>query len=400
MQLPSDQAASGRTFGSEELDNLASAIDSGTLTSTKGHFVKDLEKGFAAKMGVDHAVACSSGTAAIHVAVSALDLEPGDEIITTPITDMGGISPILFQGLIPVFADVDPITLNMTPATIEAKLSDKTRAIIVTHLFGNPVDMRGVMEIANRAGVPVIEDCAQAFEAHYHGRKVGTIGRIGCFSFQQGKHMTAGEGGIVVTDDPALARRLRLFVDKAWGYGDPDPDHYFLALNYRMTELQGAVLTAQLDKLDDNIASRRNAAKRIIEELSDIEGLTFPEEAPHTGHAFWRIPIHVDESVIEGGVMAFADKLRELDIPAGPRYIQKPAFDCEVIRDQKTFGNSRWPFTLASDEAVDYSKSKYPGAYGGLETILVLPLNERFESNHVDYIVESVRKAANDLRLI
>jgi len=400
MQLPSDQASSGRTFGEEELGNLAEVIASGTLTSTKGHFVKDLETGFAAKIGTDYAIACASGSAAIHVAVAALDLEPGDEVISTPITDMGGISPILFQGAIPVFADVDPVSLNVTATTIEAALSEKTKAIIITHLFGKPVDMRGVMEVANRAGVLVIEDCAQAFEANYHGRNVGTIGRIGCFSFQQGKHMTAGEGGIVVTDDPALARRIRLFVDKAWGYGDPSPDHYFLALNYRMTELQGAVLTAQLEKLDENLASRRSAARRIIDELADIDGLTMPTEAPHTSHSYWRIPIHVDPTVIDGGVQALADRLRELDIPAAPRYIQKPAFDCEVIRDQRTFGSSRWPFTLARPEAVNYDEAKYPGAYGGLSTVLVLPLNERFETKHVDYVIESVRKASTELRII
>ncbi len=398
MQLPSDQAASGRSLGSAELSNLAAAIESGTLTSTKGHFVKDFEAAFADKMGADFAVACASGSAAVHIAVAAIDPEPGDEIITTPITDMGGITPILFQGAIPVFADVDPVSLNVTPSAIENEISDRTRAIIVTHLFGNPADMGGILEVANRHRLPVIEDCAQAFCAQYHGREVGTLGRIGCFSFQQGKHMTAGEGGIAITDDQQLARRMRLFVDKAWGYGDPTPDHYFLALNYRMTELQGAVLLAQLAKLEANMEARRIAARRILAGLADVTGLTLPAEAPHTRHAYWRIPLHVDQAVIEGGVDALADKLRELDIPAAPRYIQKPAFDCQVIREQRTFGTSRWPFTLARAEAVRYDG--YPGAYAGLETVLVLPLNERFEDAHADHIVEAVRKAVSDLRIL
>ncbi|NND14200.1 MAG: DegT/DnrJ/EryC1/StrS aminotransferase family protein, partial [Acidimicrobiia bacterium] len=161
MQLPSDQAASGRTLGSEELANLTEVIESGTLTSTKGHFVKDLERDFAATMGSAAAIACASGSAAIHLAIAAIDPEPGDEIITTPITDIGGITPILFQGAIPVFADVDPTTLNVTAETIAPHISERTRAIIVTHLFGNPVEMVEIMELAGGAGIPVIEDCAQ-----------------------------------------------------------------------------------------------------------------------------------------------------------------------------------------------------------------------------------------------
>ena len=183
---------------------------------------------------------CSSGSAAIHCAISAINPEPGDEIITTSITDMGALTPILYQGAIPVFADVDPRTGNVTADTIAARISSRTRAIIVTHLFGNPCDMTGIMALARNLGVPIIEDCAQAFLATHAGKTVGTFGTAGCFSLQQGKHITTGEGGIVISDDPQIARHVYLFINKAWGYGDPNPDHYFIALNYRMSELQGA----------------------------------------------------------------------------------------------------------------------------------------------------------------
>src|SRR5579863_4081801 len=204
--LPSDQDATGRTLGDEEIAAVTAALQSGVLTSTKGSFVKALESRFAAMIGVKHAFACSSGTAAIHCAVAAIDPEPGDEIITTSITDMGALTPLLYQGAIPVFADVDPATCNVTAATIAEKLSDRTKAIIVTHLFGNPCEIDEIVALGNRVGVPVIEDCAQAFLAGYHGNFVGTIGRIGCFSLQQGKHVTSGEGGLVVTNDDELAR--------------------------------------------------------------------------------------------------------------------------------------------------------------------------------------------------
>src|SRR4029077_7325439 len=176
-----------------------------------------------------HATAVTSGTAAIHCAVAAVNPNPGDEIISSPITDMGAIAPILFQAAVPVFADVDPHALLISAETIAPRITRRTKAVILTHLFGNPCDMDPIMELARRHGFTVIEDCAQAFDATYKGKPVGTIGHIGCFSLQQTKHITSGEGGIAVTNDPHLGRRIRLFHDKAWGYGDPNPDHYFLA---------------------------------------------------------------------------------------------------------------------------------------------------------------------------
>ena len=158
LVLPSDQDASGRMLGEEELTFLRDAIESGTLTSTKGSHVSALENRFAEMLGVSSAVACASGTAAVHVAVAAIDPEPGDEIVTTAITDMGALAPLLYQGVVPKFADVDPVTMNVTPESVEAAISDRTRAIIATHLFGLPCDMRGIEAVAARHSVPIIED--------------------------------------------------------------------------------------------------------------------------------------------------------------------------------------------------------------------------------------------------
>src|SRR5262249_27978766 len=266
--LPSDADRTGRDFGEDELALLREVIDSGTLNCTKG----TQEKAFAARYGVPHARAPSSGTAACHAAIAAINPEPGDEIITTSITDMGAIAPILYQQAIPVFADVDPVSLNVTPEAVAARITRRTRAIIATHLFGNPCNVGVIKAIADAYGIPVIEDCAQAFLAQEAGRLVGTIGTIGAFSLQQGKHMTTGEGGVVITADPAHARRMTLFGDKGWGYGDPEPDHEFLALNYRMTDLQGAVARAQLTKLDGVVARRRASAARLTEQLAALPG--------------------------------------------------------------------------------------------------------------------------------
>lgn len=395
--LPSDQDASGRTLGDEEIAAVTAAIRSGTLTSTKGRFVPELEQRFAAMLGVKHAFACASGSAAIHCAIAALDLEPGDEVITTPITDMGALAPILFQGAIPVFADVDPRTCNVTAATISERISGRTRAIIMTHLFGNPCASDEIIALATRFGIPVIEDCAQSFLATYNGRLTGTAGAIGCFSLQQGKHITTGEGGIVVTNDDVLARRIFLFINKAWGYGDPHPDHYFLALNYRMSELCGSVACAQLGKLQGIVLRRRMLAGLLTAQLQAIPEIDTPVISERAQHSYWKYCVRVSPSLPSDAVLDLAKLLRERDVVTVPRYIQKPAFACEVFAKRRTFGTSGYPFTLARPEALDYSLDHYPGTVAALERILVIPWNDRYTQDDVAYIADALQWAAGSL---
>jgi dTDP-4-amino-4,6-dideoxygalactose transaminase len=382
------------------LAELERVLDSGTLNCTRGRTVRELETSFAALVGVPFARAVTSGTAAVHTAVAALDLEPGDEIITTPITDMGAISPILYQACIPVFADVDPETCNVTAATIERRITRRTRAVIVTHLFGNPCEMDPIVALCREHKLVLIEDAAQAYLASYRERAIGGIGAIGCFSLQQGKHLTAGEGGIVVTRDEALYRNIRLFSDKAWGYGDPNPDHYFLALNYRMTELQGAVALAQLEKLPANVERRVAMAERLSQELREIPGVYVPVRAPYSRHVYWRYALRIDVARFRGGLDAFAARLKAAGIFCAPRYIQKPAFECAVLRDRRTFGKSQFPFVgahRAGEPPVVYDPAQTPGAYAGLAKILVLPWNERFTEEHVSYIAQVVGATAEEL---
>jgi len=399
MVLPSDQDASGRTLGAREVELVAQAITSGTLTSTKGTFVSRFQRNFAELLGAKHGYACASGTAAVHTAIAAINPEPGDEIITSPITDMGALAPILYQAAIPVFADVDPETYCVTAQTIERALSPRTKAIVVTHLFGNPCDMGPIMELARERRIPVIEDCAQAFLASYGGRYVGTIGRIGCFSLQQGKHITCGEGGIVVTDDDALARRMYLFINKAWGYGDPAPDHYFLAPNYRMSELQGAVALAQLDKLEVAVQRRVDCAAMLTQILEGVGGVAAPVIRPGAVHTYWKYCMRVDPAIVRDGAIGLSRALKEDGIFAVPRYIQKPAFMCEVFSKRRTFGDSGFPFTLARAEALDYRRELFPGTFAALERVLVVPWNDRFTGEHVAFIGSSIKDAAERLRI-
>jgi dTDP-4-amino-4,6-dideoxygalactose transaminase len=276
-------------------------------------------------------------------------------------------------------------------------ISKRTRAIVVTHLFGNPCEMDAIMQLAEHYGLPVIEDCAQAFQASCNGRNVGTFGAIACFSLQQGKHITCGEGGMVVTSDERLARRLFLFINKAWGYGDPAPDHYFLALNSRMSEIQGAVALGQLEKLKGSAETRRLRAEHLTSLIRGIPGIEPTPVPAKSHHAYWRYCLLVDPQVIPGGAVGLAAGLRARGISSSPRYIQKPAFSCEVFQQRRTFGNSHFPFSIARPEALCYDPEKYPGTFEGLDRILVLPWNENYSAQHVDYIAGSLQEAIQEL---
>ncbi len=398
IKLPNDQDISGRTFGAEEIAAVTEVLQSGVLITTKGKYGKMLEKEFAEKLGIKHAYACNSGSAAVHVAIAAINPNPGDEVVTTSITDMGALTPIIFQGAIPVFADVDPKTLNVTAETIERVLSEKTKAIIVTHLFGNPCEMKRIMELADSRDIPVIEDTAQSFMAKCDGKYAGTIGKIGAFSFQQGKQMTTGEGGIVVTNDDDLARRMYLFINKAWGYGDQNPDHYFASLNYRMTELQAAVSYEQLKKLDYSVAQRQKMAALLDEKIKDIDGIESYKPAENSTMTYWKFCLRVDDSKIEDGSVGLSKALKTYDVASAPRYVVKPAYKCQIFRDQNTFGDSHYPFNLARPEAVDYNDDNFQGTIKGLHDVLVLPINEKYEAHHIEFLADSIREAVESVR--
>ncbi len=397
LRLPSDQDATGRSLGVEEMERLRAVLDAGVLTATKGIQTPELEARVGAITGHRSVIACSSGTAAIHAAIAACDPEPGDEIITTSITDMGALTPILFHGAIPVFADVDARTGMVTADTVRAAMSERTRAVVVTHLFGLPAPVDAIVTAAGAAGAMVIEDCAQAFLTERAGRLVGTFGAMACFSTQQGKHVTTGEGGLIATDDDQLARRARMFINKAWPYGEAEPDHEFLALNYRTTELQSAVANAQFDKLEAGVQQRQATVARFLAGLGEVAGVAVPALADGDVATWWKVPLLVDPAVVPGGPVPLAAALAEHGVASAPRYIRRPAFECAVFRDQRTFGSSRWPFTLARPEVLDYSPARFPGTYRYLERVLVVPWNERYDDGHADAIARVVRDAVHEL---
>jgi perosamine synthetase len=353
-----------------------------------------------ALFGVPYARAVSSGSAAVHTALGALDIAPGDEVVTTPITDMGAIAPILFQGAIPIFADVDPNTLNVTAQTIRPRITERTRAIIVTHLFGNPCDMDPILALAREGGVTVIEDVAQAYLATYRGALAGTMGDIAAFSLQQTKHITCGEGGFVLTRSEPLAHRTRRWAEKGWHYDSVDSDHEFLGLNYRMSELQGAVALAQLRKIRPMVEHRVRMAERLRMLLADVPGIVPLPATPGATQTYWRFVLLVDRSVIPGGPQALGSELRSLGVWSTPNYIRKPAFLCRLFRERITFGTTEYPYSLREYGHPRERLEDYPGCRDGLGRILVLPWTERHAPEHVEFLAEQIARAVERITTV
>jgi dTDP-4-amino-4,6-dideoxygalactose transaminase len=233
-----------------------------------GPHVAAFEERFASYVGVEHAIGCNSGTSALHLALLAIGVGPGDEVITTPFTFVATVSAIDYCGATPVFVDIDPVTLAIDPAGIEARISERTKAILPVHLHGMPADMDAIMDIARRHDLVVIEDAAQAHGADYGGRSVGGIGQIGCFSFYPGKNLGAyGEGGAVTTNDPEIARTIRMLRD--WG-SERRYHHELKGFNYRLEGVQGAVLGVKMDHIEAWTEARRAVAGRYDAALAPL----------------------------------------------------------------------------------------------------------------------------------
>lgn len=259
----------------------------GVLASAQyvlGPEVSQFEEEFAAYCDAKHAVAVNTGTSALHLSLLAAGVGPGDEVITVPFTFVATVSAVCYAGALPVFVDVEPVTLTMDPAKLEAAITPRTKAIVPVHLYGQMADMDAIMAIANRHGIAVIEDACQAHGAEYKGRRAGSIGASGCFSFYPGKNLGAcGEGGIVVTNNDAHAKSMRMLRD--WGQ-ERRYHHLVKGFNYRMDGIQGAILRVKLRHLDAWTAARRTHAARYSSMLSSLDTMETPVEVAYRRHVY------------------------------------------------------------------------------------------------------------------
>ncbi|TLS52180.1 DegT/DnrJ/EryC1/StrS family aminotransferase [Paenibacillus antri] len=386
----------GKRFGAEELRELEEALNQNTLFYHFGNKVKTFLSDFNSMYDVTYSVATSSGTAAIHVALGAAGVTVGDEVITSPITDAGTVIGILYQNAIPAFADLEPETYNMSPASIEARITKRTKAIVVVHLAGNPCDMDAIMDIARRHKLVVIEDCAQAYLTRYKGKLVGTIGDYGCFSTNDFKHISTGDGGIVTINsgEDMDYMTAHAFADKNYSrFGAVvQRDITGLAPNYRMTELQGAVGIAQLKKLGRICERRTVLGDRITQGIAGAPGIR-----PHRVEAgnrctYWFYMLRLDLSALDCTREQFCRALEAEGVPNRAGYIPSVLYMQPMFQNRSAYKNSAFPFELSD---VAYDAGSCPEAEAILETAVQIPVSEFYSDEDAEAIAAAVRKVAS-----
>jgi len=386
-------------FGEDDIAALTDVIRSGKVG--KGARVAQFEGEFAAKHGVKHAIAISSGTAAMHLCIGAINPDPGDEIIVTPWTSAGSIIGMLLHNCVPVFADIDA-TYTLDPKDVEAKITPRTRAIIAVHLFGNPCNMAALRDIAQRHQLFLIEDCCQAHFAAYQGQTVGTMGDINGFSFG-GKHLSAGMGGAVLTDDPVLWERAILFGDTALPrpngpYAGRPYANYFLAPNYRINDLIAAVLLTQIHKVDGYIERKIHAAEQIIAQIADIETISPQHVRPGDRHTYWVLGFTLEAGAFSCDAWEFAKALNQEGIPSGGPYIgsgkEGPLYRNPFLAEPQMYGHSRFPFDYGREKALDYRHVDCPNGEALMQRGFNIPMQPSFTEDDIADIAKAIRKVA------
>ncbi len=391
----------GRRLGERELAELTEAIQSDVLFYVFGTKVKTMESTMKTMYGMKFCNGCSSGTAAVHIALGALGLAPGSEVITSSITDMGSLTGVLYQLLVPRFADIDPRTYNMDPNSVEKLINERTGAILVVHHAGLAADMDRIMAIARKHNIPVIEDCAQAHLTRYKGRLCGTIGDISCFSLNHFKHINTGSGGLVMTNDENFEKVIKLFVDKCYFRDGRKRNPYFLAPNYQMTELQGAVAIAQLEKVESIVTARSALGKRLWQGLRGIPGI-LPQEIPdHSSHTFFLYVVRIDPKIINCSVKDFTVALDAEGIPSDPNKITggMPVYLYDVFQNQSAFPGSRLPFVSKElGTNASYPKGLCPQAEEAFDSTFNFNITEFFTEGDIDDMVKATAKVAAHYR--
>lgn len=388
----------GKRFGDSEKKQLIEVIDDDMLFYFFGKKVFEFQKRFSQMYNMKYCIACSSGTAAVHIALGTLELSPGKEVITSAITDMGTLTGILYQNLIPVFADIDPGTYNMAPESVEDRITDRTGAIIVVHHSGLAADMDRFLEIGTRHNIPIIEDCAQAYLCEYKGRLVGTMGQINAFSLNHFKHITCGSGGMILTNDDKLRKLASLFLDKCYDREEGKRNPYFLAPNYQMTELQGAVAIAQLEKLPWLIDRRKKLGDRLTEHLRMIRGITSQAIPDGYKHSYFLFLFKIDREELGISTQVFSEALKAEGIPNQHHLITGGMceYQYDIFKNRSAFPQSKHPFVNSEfGTEVKYLDGLCPVAEQSFGDTINLGINEFYTDQDVDEMAKAIEKVAN-----
>jgi dTDP-4-amino-4,6-dideoxygalactose transaminase len=355
--------------------------------------VDDFEKEYARLLGAADCIATSSGTASLLTALSAVGVDAGDEVIVSPFTFIATYNAVLAHKALPVFADTDPATLTMDPASIESRITERTRAIIPVHIYGMPCDMDAINAIAKKHDLAVVEDACQAWLAEYKGRKCGTLADLGCFSFQNSKHLPAGEGGAVTGPNQQLLDRARSYHDCGRAFGTHQgAGNFSRGLNYRMTHYQAVMLRQQIDKLVSDTERRRQNADRLTAGLKQIPGIQ-PVRLPENSRAVWHLyPFRYDPEQFHGmSRIKFQRALTREGVPCGGGYTEQ-YFDGlldEAINSrgfQRLFASERLKAYRQSLQDLQGNKQVCQTTVTLFQTLLL------GDAHDIDDIVDAIRK--------
>jgi dTDP-4-amino-4,6-dideoxygalactose transaminase len=368
------------SVGEEEIEAVARVLRSGWLTT--GPETIAFEKEFAPYVGARHAIACASGTAALHLALRALGISAGDEVITSPYTFVASTEVILYLGATPVFVDVDPRTLNIDPAAVAAAVTPRTRAILPIHIAGYPCDMDPIMEVAAKHGLGVVEDAAHALPAEYRGKRIGSIGTTTAFSFYATKNLTTGEGGMVTTDDDELAARMKVLrlhgiSGDAWKRYTAEGTWYYevtaLGYKYNLTDISAAIGRVQLAKLDALQADRRRLDLRYRQALADTPLILPPAEDDEHRSAMHIFIVRVDPTQTSRTRTDVIASLREQHIGTSVHFIPVHLH----------------PYY----EAQGYRRGMFPNAEQGFDQAVTIPFYPAMSDATADRVLAAVRSA-------
>ena len=355
-------------IGDEEIENVVEVLKSGMIA--QGPKVEEFEEEFAEWVGADYGIAVNSGTAALHVALLSCGIGEGDEVITSPFTFIASGNSIVYTGAKPVFADIDLETYTIDPDSIEDLITENTKAILPVQLYGQSADMDGINEIAEKYGLTVIEDAAQAHGATFNGTPVGSMGDMACFSFYPTKNMTTSEGGIITTNDEELAENARIF--RAHG-ASIRYHHSEIGYNFRMTDISAAIGLAQLDKIDDFNCKRIENAAYLNEGLRNVDGIITPYCADGSKHVYHQYTIRVEK----GDRDDWVDIINDCGVGTGIHY-PIPLYNQPIYKSLGFEGDC-------------------PNAELAADNVISLPVHPSLTKEDLDLVIEAVKTASNEL---
>jgi len=370
------------------------AIKSGEAFGYSGEYEQQYEKDFVDFMGGGFADGVNSGTNAVFCALGGLQLDALSEVIVPPITDAGGVMPVLFVGCVPVFADSTPESYNISVEQIEPLITERTKAIIVAHIGGEPVDMDRVMELAKKYNLYVIEDCAQAHGAKYKGRTVGTIGDIAAFSTMFGKHhCTGGQGGIVYTKNEKLHWQAKRFADRGKPFNLEQTDNVVAGINCNLNELSAAIGIVQLQKLNYIVAKRRLIGEAVKEGLKDCKTVSLGQQVSNTECSYWFLRLKLDLNLSKANKETFCKALAAEGIMVNPNYRH---IQCEKqwFKNKAVFGKTGFPWDSSDYKGAKNPNFNFKNAIRVTDCHFNIAINEKFEQREADDIIAAIQKTS------